>query len=362
MFAENPQKSAAKNVKAPEHIVIFHPAAIGDSLLATPVARVLKLNFPQAKITWWAHGGLKTTLEQMCPFIDAFIDFNSKSNLLARVSLLRGLKADLFVDLSNSAKGKLIPGLSFVKSLHYRKRSSKETPIVHAVDNFLETIEPICARMPESFFPTIFPEDAQIDPARLYSNQFTEILTELETRAEQGILPVGLVPGVGKLRPNRRWPLKRWAELIELIKRDGGCLPVLIGGIEDSALSDELAERAGNLDLIDVCGKLELHETAAILRRCQAVVSGDTGPAHLAVSVGRPVIGLYGPTRIARSGPYRNEELALNRESSCQCTHVKACRFATITEGVDDLAGRCMGEIGAEDVMSKLRQVVNQVP
>ena len=52
----------------------------------------------------------------------------------------------------------------------------------------------------------------------------------------------------------------------------------------------------------------------AMLRNAAVVVGGDTGPLHLAVALGTPVVGLYGPTNPARNGPYSKKDIALRVE------------------------------------------------
>jgi hypothetical protein len=53
-----------------------------------------------------------------------------------------------------------------------------------------------------------------------------------------------------------------------------------------------------------VAGKTRLGETAALLQRCRLLISGDTGPLHMAVALGIPVVGLFGPTNPSKYGPW----------------------------------------------------------
>ncbi|HMP54742.1 MAG TPA: hypothetical protein PKD05_24545, partial [Candidatus Melainabacteria bacterium] len=70
-------------MKAPERVVIFHPAAIGDSMLATPVARTLRKNFPDTKITYWSHGSLEKILLDFCPAVDNFENYQKDAGLIS---------------------------------------------------------------------------------------------------------------------------------------------------------------------------------------------------------------------------------------------------------------------------------------
>ena len=55
------------------------------------------------------------------------------------------------------------------------------------------------------------------------------------------------------------------------------------------------------------------------------MVSGDTGPTHIAAAVGTPLVGIYGPTRPARNGPMSPRDITVSRDSVCQCHHLRKC-------------------------------------
>lgn len=335
MIVHVDRKSSDDKMKAPEHIVIFHPAAIGDTVLATPVAKILKRNFPKARLTYWAHPTLKRILTDMCPVIDGFVDYERRS-LSANRSILKKQRGDLFVDLSGSLKGRLIP-LLLTRSVHYRKQSRIASFTQHAVNNFIDTIRPLCNEIPEPHFPTLFPGSGKL----LIEGTLTD------SNAQQ--LPLlAVVPGVGNVRPSRAWPYERWRALLEILIERGTHHAVIIGGADDAQegnrLSNAFQGRATNL-----CGKLALEETAKLLKECDLVVSGDTGPAHIAVAVGTPVVGLYGPTLAGRSGPFGYEHLVISEEQSCRCAGEKACAYATMGN-----SGECISKIAVDKVLEKI--------
>jgi heptosyltransferase-1 len=328
-------------MKSPNHIVIFHPAAIGDAMLATPVASILKRNFQTAHISYWTHSSLKPIIKDMCDSVDDFVDYKRGQNIFSLSSQLKVLKADLFIDLSNSSKGKLMPFFSGTRALHYKKRPDGVKPIRHAADNFVDTIRSSVTNIPEHLFPTVFPPMALIESIK---DQFFKDENE-------GSCIIGIVPGVGKIRPNRAWSLNGFIELINKLTTDNSVIPVLIGGPDETDLGMQI-ESSINGKLLNLCGKLDLAQTAAVLKQCRLVVSGDTGPAHIAVAVGTPVVGLYGPTAVERSGPYGNLDLVIDKQNNCRCQYEKQCRFTP-----QGTAGDCMTQITTGDVMDKIEQV-----
>jgi ADP-heptose:LPS heptosyltransferase len=66
-------------------------------------------------------------------------------------------------------------------------------------------------------------------------------------------------------------------------------------------------------------------DTVALARGATVMVSGDTGPTHIAAAVGTPIVGIYGPTRPERNGPWRPGDVSV-RAPSCECHHLRDCR------------------------------------
>src|SRR5690348_6700951 len=119
------------------NILIFQPAAIGDIMLATPVIKTFKHNYPHAKIIFWGHKSLEAILTRLCPYIDQYIDYHRKDNIFTLLKIFRSTNCDLFVDLSNSTKGKFISFLTpgNIRKLAYKKESSRSIAKMHAVQN-----------------------------------------------------------------------------------------------------------------------------------------------------------------------------------------------------------------------------------
>ncbi len=83
-----------------------------------------------------------------------------------------------------------------------------------------------------------------------------------------------------------------------------------------------------------------LDDLIAVVAAAGLLVSGDTGPLHLAAAVGTPIVGIYGPTDPARNGPWSPADVTLSRNQSCACHHQRRCTAAVW----------CLGELGADEV------------
>ncbi len=115
---------------------------------------------------------------------------------------------------------------------------------------------------------------------------------------------VALHPGAGQFAPARKWPPERFAALADALVEDGVQL-VLVGGPEEAALRQTLQGAMHHAAAVcDLGGRTSLGELAAVLQRCTLFVGNDSGVAHLASSVGTPVVAVFGPTDVHAWGPY----------------------------------------------------------
>ncbi|MFG3104801.1 glycosyltransferase family 9 protein [Streptomyces sp. NPDC048182] len=111
---------------------------------------------------------------------------------------------------------------------------------------------------------------------------------------------VVLHPGAGA--PSRQWPVERYAAVARALREEGRRV-VVTGGADEGDLVGRLAALAGLPDTDALAGGLPYARLAALVADAHAVVSGDTGVAHLAVALGTPSVTLFGPVPPSRWGP-----------------------------------------------------------
>ncbi len=309
-------------------------------MLATPVAATLKSAFPQAHIVYCTHPSLFELLK-LCKYVDELAESGKQLNVLSQRRLISSHKADLVVDLSGSSRSHMLTFLMNAQVVHYKKQSRDAAKIQHAVENFLQTLDPLGLTLPAELFPTI-----------VIPTQLTESVRTRVYGASPQLPLIALVPGVGNLRSHRAWIEDGWIYLIADILDTHRYIPVLVGGPDERALCERIAA-ATQRGCVNLAGELSLPETASLLKLSQVVVSGDTGPAHIAVAAGTPVIGLYGPTFPQRSGPYGCERLVLDASARCQCHHVKQCQLTHVPG-----PGECMRQLMLSDIWIKLKEVL----
>ncbi|TQS45941.1 glycosyltransferase family 9 protein [Cryptosporangium phraense] len=126
---------------------------------------------------------------------------------------------------------------------------------------------------------------------------------------------------------------------------------VLTGGPGETALTSSVAYRTGALDL---GGRTDLHGLAGILAGADAVVVGNTGPAHLAAAVGTPVVSLFAPVVPAqRWAPYRVPSVVLgDQRAACRDTRARTCPIP---------GHPCLTSIRGEDVLAAVDGLIPRV-
>lgn len=159
-------------------------------------------------------------------------------------------------------------------------------------------------------------------------------------------------------RESKQWHLDRFATTARrLVAQRGGTI-VLTGGTGDRAIVDAVRAGLGDAPVVDVSGKVDLVTLSAVLAGLDVLVTGDTGPMHMAAAVGTPVVALFGPSNPARYGPNAEAERILRVDLPCSpCGQVRLpperCRGH-----VPD----CLDQIGVDRVVAAAIEILDGAP
>ncbi len=150
--------------------------------------------------------------------------------------------------------------------------------------------------------------------------------------------------------PARSWPASHHAELVRLLARHGRRV-LVTGGPGERDLTAAVAGRWGE----DLGGRLDLAELATVLRGAQAVVVGNTGPAHLAAAVGTPVVSLFSPVVPAvRWAPHGVDRVVLgDQDARCANSRARICPVP---------GHPCLTGVTPADVIAALDQLSDVTP
>lgn len=139
----------------------------------------------------------------------------------------------------------------------------------------------------------------------------------------------------------KRWPVERYAELGDELVEKYSAKILITGAVKDEMLVDNIV-RLMRQKPISSCGKTDLMQLGALLERANLVISGDSGPMHMAVAIGTRVIALFGPTSPRITGPYgRGDYTVIWKDVGCEVPcYELACKD-----------NRCMKAITVDDVL-----------
>jgi heptosyltransferase-1 len=312
-------------------ILILKPSSLGDVVQALPVLRLLKLHRPDSQVYWWLDASLLPLLEGD-PDLAGLFPFHRRRwasprhwpEALASIRKMRAQHFDWVIDLQSLARSALFAWLAngeFTIGLDDAREGARGAYDLavprpgyhtHAADWYLEVLRVLEVPVHRDF-------------------TWLPLQPEVADRVRQRWLTPGarwiaLQPGARWL--NKRWPLEHFAELIQRLAADFADLRfVILGGSTDAPLGAALANHVPSRCL-DLTGRSTLPEMVELIRGATVMVTNDTGPMHVAAALGKPVVGLFGPTEPRRTGPYGQVERALQvRELPCVPCMRAHCTF-----------------------------------
>jgi ADP-heptose:LPS heptosyltransferase len=142
--------------------------------------------------------------------------------------------------------------------------------------------------------------------------------------------------------PNKRWPPERFGRVAAALRERHGLMSVALWGNSERGLAEDLVTHAEGAAMASPPASIA--DLVALARGAAVMVSGDTGPAHVAAAVGTPIVGIFGPTRPSRNGPWLAKDVTVSREEMCQCRHLRRCRLDRM----------CLMDIGVEEVSAAI--------
>jgi ADP-heptose:LPS heptosyltransferase len=149
-------------------------------------------------------------------------------------------------------------------------------------------------------------------------------------------------------RPSKQWHADRFASAASRIATERAATIVLTGGPADRDLVQDVERMLTGIAVVNTAGAMDLVDLAALLSELDVLVTGDTGPMHLAAAVGTPVVALFGPSDPGRYGPRATDERVLYADVPCRPCGLVRLPPARCRGHVPD----CLDGIGVDQVVS----------
>jgi len=327
-------------------ILVVSPNWLGDAVFSTPVYRALRDASPSAFIAALAVPRVGPVLA-LCPFIDEVISYDEEGadrpllKKRALVSRLKEKKFDAVFILRHSLSRTFLLWLAGIPVRVGFGRGLSRRILTHIVDEGgLETLHRSDAylRVVESFGCRVMDRRYGLDVPGTVRKQARDFLVArgLSSGEDYVVLNTG---GNWDLK---QWPEEHFSRLAVWFTRHEGLKVVLPGAKKDIERARRISRAVGEGAIV-VAGETCLDRLAAIFQDARVVVSADSGPLHLASSVGAKVIALFGPTHPLITGPRgRGPAVVIHKDVGC---NKAACYYLECPDN------QCMKRIEVEDVI-----------
>jgi len=312
-----------------DRVLLIRLGAVGDVLRTLPALHLIRKNFPSIHLAWLVEDLARDLLEGH-PEIDAVIRFPRREMraaagqphrmaacLAALRHDLRAMRFTVALDFQGSFKSGALALLSGAPRRvgfapgHCRELSFLFTnEWVRPGSRRLNRVEKNCV-LAESL-GAAGDEIEVILPERPDEGHAAEAL--LHAVNPGGSPVVVLSPGTSRRQRRKRWPPENFGRLASLLAASSGALPLVVFGPGEEALARSIVTASGKRATLAPPTSLRL--LASILRRAALFVGADTGPMHLAWSVGCPVLALFGPTDPRLNAPLGPGHVILKTASS----------------------------------------------
>jgi len=384
------EKAGIKNAEASglqsaefSRILLIKPSALGDVVHTIPLLVKLRSRYPRARIDWLitpenaeivrCHPALSNVVlfarrdfakrgrrwHAVVAFLellqqirrakyDLVVDMHGQvrsaffsliSGARVRIGFDRPIKRSLTVSAEHDLKNVPSHGWRGAREgswVAYTHRIPIPTLDVHAIDRYL-WVAPLLGLDDDTPDLTIY----------LSSETIRNVERLLEEHGVPASKPlVVLVPGT--IWETKHWTIEGFAGVARQFIREGFAV-ALAGTKRDQQRCQQIAAAAPGA--CNLSGKTTPAELAALIRRAEVAVTNDSGSMHVAASLGRPMVSVFGPTNPVHIGPYERPESVVRVDLPCS-----PCNYRRLSQCPFDHA--CMKQVTSEMVVERARKIV----
>ncbi|MBX7041583.1 MAG: glycosyltransferase family 9 protein [Ignavibacteria bacterium] len=330
-----------------KNILVVKFGGIGDILLTTPVFPNIRAYFPDAVINVLTLRNARDILIDNPYITRAFTYDPNEDKSWCLIRNIRKQKYDLIIDLYGNPRTALITFISGAKyrfgfkfrgrNYAYNRSVMGRGGTVHNVEFNLDALNalgiPIVSR------------DLYL-PLNIVHREFADSFIRSSGLEGKKIIGISKTGG---------WESKRYKsnDYIELIDKLNGIYDanfILFWGTKKEREDCEYIAksiRAGNAFVIP---DSPIKYLGALIQKCSLVIGNDSGPLHIAVAVGTPTLGIYGPTNPKLQGPYGEKNLSVVKEElNCLYCNLLEC----------DIGNICMTELSKDRIIEKVKELIS---
>ncbi|MFG0454414.1 glycosyltransferase family 9 protein [Shewanella mangrovisoli] len=334
-------------------LCLLRLSAIGDVCHAVAMVQAIQRQYPLLQITW-VIGKLEYQLLKHLPGIE-FVIFDKSQGWRSYFNLHKALKGRRFdvllhmqvalratlASLAISAKVRVGFDRARAKEGQWLVTNHRVEPLAqpHVLDGFMGFAKAIgVSDITPSWNIPVPQADTEFAQRQIADGEKVLVICAAASKAE------------------RNWLPERYAAVAQHAVNKGYRV-ILCGGPTalEKALADDIAN-ACSAKLDNLVGKTSLTQLLALLKRASLVLAPDTGPAHMAVTQGTPVIGLYAHSNPGRTGPYLSQQYVVSAYQEA----IASQQSGEVKWGTRAKGEHLMALISVEAVIEKFDQVIQQ--
>ena len=383
---EPPKNSDALALRSAEfsRILLIKPSALGDVVHTLPVLVKLRARYPRARIDWLItpenaevvryHPALSNVVlfarrdfskrgrrwRAFLSFVDLLkqirrakyelvIDMHGQvrsafftliSGARVRIGFDRPIKRGVTISAEHDLKNVPNHGWRGAREgswIAYTHRIPIPTLDVHAIDRYL-WVAPLLGLDDN-------PPDLTIHLSPQASDRVNRLLEEHDVPSSKPL--VVLVPGT--IWETKHWTIEGFAGVARQFLQDGFAV-ALAGTVRDQQRCRQIAAAAPGT--CDLSGKTTPADLAALIRRAEVAVTNDSGSMHVAASLGKPMVSVFGPTNPVHIGPYERPESVVRVDLPCS-----PCNYRRLSQCPFDHA--CMKQVTSGMVVERVRKILS---
>jgi heptosyltransferase-1 len=195
----------------------------------------------------------------------------------------------------------------------------------HVIDKNLSMLKAVGVRMPDVEFPL--------------EDRHPHLAVQARSRLGIGDGKRFALINPGAAWPNKRWPPVYFAEVSRELAKRHDLRSLVLWGPGEEQIAQAIVAAADNTAAVSP--PTSIADLISLIKAAALVISGDTGPMHIAGASGTPLVGIFGPTDPQRNGPWAEDDLVVSRYRACVCHYQRQCR----------ISGWCLLDISPREVM-----------
>lgn len=307
-------------------ILIVRLGALGDIVHTIPAAAALRAAMPAARIDWIVDKKHRELVD-LVTVLDGVrsLEGPTLGAWTTAVRQLRTVGYDVALDFQGLMKSAVLARASGARRVagfsiwHLREKTAR--PFYSETDNAVSGEEHILRK--------------NLSLLRVVGIEATSVEFPLASATTSVVAAVRGAIGTGDFAllnpgatwPNKRWPADRFGELAAFLREIRGMRSVVLWGPGEQDLARHVVSASAGAATI--APPTRVADVLELAREASLMVSGDTGPLHLAAAVRTPVVAIMGPTNPHRNGPWAADDVTVSRFEACGCHYERRCHQQT---------------------------------